>query len=1326
MSLELHPNDVAQAEALWRSWKSGTDVELEATFPALDLTRWMFVLQHLRSLGLREEPQPLKLNIMVAGGLRFTLVGEGVIQEFCKDNTLIGKPFHVVLKEKKRTADVVTGQSVTETDWKDYGVRVKLRRELPLAMDDVRVRDVLSRWPTIPKSFRYMKRFSFESQQLQGIQFDLSLVRESKRGPRGEYIPATSFVTAEIAKQPMHYEVEVEAKDTSAPLKALITGIATVLRGMQRSYILVRESTRLKVLDYISTQTGAGSGIFPGPQPATLERVNILAGPTEEGVPNLRTADYNVTDKADGLRCLLVVMKNGQVFLVDTNMSVYGTDLRIADQAWRGVILDGEWITQDANKKPVNRYYAFDIYNGRGGADVTGRPFLIRGNAAGGPEGGATMPSRFAEMTDCVGAIAAAPRVAGVPPQNVLHVAMKTFRTAITPEDPLGIFKEAAETLDRLRADTPYHIDGLIFTPNAAPLPKMAGTWPAQLKWKPASENTIDFMAVFERDRDTGEELVSTKLREDTNQIVRYKTLRLFVGSNTDPALADPRDTILSQKPLPASLEKGEFKPVEFTVQPADPMASVCYLALNAGATDPAGAAEAATAMAAEEDVLRCTQTGDPIQSRSIVEMAYHPEAPPGWRWEPLRVRWDKTERFQRGIMGRTMNADWVANSIWSSIHAPVTEHMIRTGALEEGVGDTDTTQGAQDVTAARYYVRKAPARDLHRVRGLREFHNRYIKEDILLNRVLTPGVALYDMTCGMAGDIHKWIKGKVGWVLGTDIAEKNLTDPRDGAYRRYLNQIVRTNGQIPPMLFVQANAAQRLADGGAGQTQMDRAMLRVLWGGEEPTAPAYAQSFKGKAADGFDVVSCMFSLHYFFKDRATVDGWLRNVADTLRVGGYFVGCCFDGDAVAELLADVPVDGMKQGVEGGADIWSITRRYGEGGLPATDEGLGKAVDVNFISIGETYTEYLVSWTYLQRRMEGIGCELLNAEELATLGLQNSTNMFETSYNMAAAVGRQFPMSATLRRFSFLNRWFIFKRRSAGAEIPQAMPGVAAAETNVEREVAVGPVGPNGVAPASEVLVREDLLPEVDIPLDTEQAKMDFYLEPEEPTEEPEEPAEEPEEPAEEPTMEKATGKIHIFYHKSPLKDDLGIKEKAWKRILSTYYKHPLKDRSDPSVVYPSLEAAITAAKFQIASNKPELGANLFGQLGSLHQKYALQRMEKGSTITEKESYALMEDEGDEIRKAGKASEMKKAGAKFNEAAWIAGRQAVIEDYVRQRYETDALFRRVMDALKVAKAHLVYKAPAAVAEYGGEINEDDEIEGDNLIGRAYMKVLGLYY
>jgi mRNA (guanine-N7-)-methyltransferase len=1333
MSLELHPNDASAAQTLFQTWEYGTDVELEATFQALDLTKWLQVVQYLRSLGLQEEAQPTKLNIMVAGGLRFTLVDEGIIQQYCEDNTLLGKPFHVVLKGKRGATD----GPKTEVDWKEYGTRIKLRRELPLAADDVRVRDALAKWATVPKSFRLIKRYSFSSLQHAGLVFDLSLVRQSRRSPRGDFLPAATFAAAEIAKQPIVYEAEVEAV-SGATFKSFLTGIATVLRGIQNSFVLTRDITKKNVLEFVAAQTGAAFAAFPGPQPATLERSHIMP----DGL--LRTGDYNVTDKADGQRCLLVVMKTGSVHIVDTNMTVYGTDIRLGKEAaaeWAGLILDGEWVRQDAKGNKVSRYYAFDVYNGAKGADVTRLPFIVRGSASN-KEG--TAASRHAVLSSATGALANADRIGVVPKSAAFSVHMKIFHTAMASASASAaaatgdIFTEAAVILDSLAADTPYHSDGLIFTPNNAPLPK-SGTWTEQLKWKPAAENTIDFLVMTEKDE--GADKIGIKVNEDTNEVVRYKTLRLYVGSNTDPALANPRDTILNQKPLPlpSSLETGEYKPVEFVPQPADPMASVCFMALNAGATDVAGATAASTDLAAMNEVMRCSKTGDPIESRYIVEMAYHPTKAAGWRWEPLRVRWDKTERFQRGQMGRTMNADWVANSIWSSIHSPVTEHMIRTGATEEG---EDKDIGTA-VKAAVYYQRKVPARDLHRIRGLREFHNRYIKEDILLGKAIQPGAAVFDMTCGMAGDIHKWIRGKAEWVLGTDLAEKNLTDQRDGAYRRYLDQTVRSNGKLPSMLFVQADATQRLSDGGAGQSPLDRAMLRNLWGSSEEVPP-YAALFKGKAKDGFDTVACMFSLHYFFKDRHTVDGWLRNISETLRVGGLFVGCCFDGDLVAGLLGDLVYGETKRGVEGGTEVWSITKQYEGNVLPPTDEGVGKPITVNFISIGESYTEYLVSWPYLKERFEAIGLELLNAEELAEIGLQHSTNTFAESYDMAAKTGRGFPMSPTLKTFSFLNRWFILKRRSTGAEIPYSAPGVASALTAADRAEAMGPVGPTGEAPASEDIQAEDQLPDIGGPMlevqeigETQEGQeLQGMFEQLEAATQREEAAKvemeetvgnkgKPKTPNNKTNRSKSPakvvgGKIFKVWQKGELVDDLGLGDKGWRRWMGTYALSPVKDWKDPSVTYPSLEAAFASAKFQIASNRPELGPKLFGIDGEIHQKYALDRANRKKKPTELQEWSLQEDEGDEVRKMMRGTEMKAVGAKLDPKKWEAGFVEVVGAYVQQRYATDARFKAAVDAVKAAGGQVMFYTTPKGNEFSG-YEEGGVIKGDNVYGKAIMGV-----
>lgn len=1292
MSLELHPNAVSQAEELWKSWSTSSDVELEASFKKLDLTGWLDIIQHLRNLGLQEDPQPPKLNILVGNGLRFTLVGESVIQEFCKDNSLVGKPFHVVLKEKKRAGQT----TISEVDWKEYGVRIKLRRELPLSYDDPRVLDAISRWPTLPKAFRYIKRYSFSSLQHKGIQFDLSLIRENKKDTRGDYIRAASFLSAEIPKQPAHYEVEVEALE-GAEFKSLLVGIATVLRGHQRSFVLVRDSVKKDVLQQLAHQTGAQPYSFPGPQPSTLERANILPS-SDIDVPNLRKEDYNVTDKADGQRCLMIVAKTGHIYLVDTNLTVYGTDRRLTleeTKQWAGTVLDGEWVRRNAENKPMSRYYAFDIYNGMNGEDVSQRPFIVR---AEGP-----VVSRLSAMRDAVAALSAATyTVKGIPAHLSLSIHMKTFRTPTNVSEPNGIFKEAASILDTLKKNPPYNTDGLIFTPNKSPLPKNTGSWSAQLKWKPAEDNTIDFLVITEKESDTNLDLISTKVREDTNELVRYKTLRLLVGSNTDPAFLNPRETILQNKTLPSSTEKGEYKPVEFYPQPADPMASVCYMAIGSAGIDSASQ----TVGGPQDDMIRCTRTGDPITSRSIVEMAYHPDRPAGWRWEPIRVRWDKTERFQRGIMARTMNADWVANSIWNSIHSPVTESMIRTGAMEESVEESNVSM------AAAYYIRKAPARDLHRVRGLREFHNRYVKEELLLTRILkSGGVALYDMTCGQAGDIHKWNRSGVRWVLGTDIAELNLTENRDGAYRRYMDQVIRNKGKYPPMLFIQANVSQRLSDGGAGQTPMDRAMLRCLWGNDEALAPPAAVALKGQAAAGFDAVSCMFSAHYFFKDKGTLDGWIRNISDTLKVGGYFAGCCFDGDSVISLLHGLPMDGIKRGEEGGVDIWSITKRYENDVLPASEEGLGKAIDVSFISIGETYTEYLVSWEYLKECMAGIGCELLNEEELADFGLKHSTNLFSESYDMAAKSGRIFPMSPILKKFSFLNRWFIFRRRTMGMEPAYMAPGTVSLPTTIPVQEPTMIVEENMI---------DEELPETVAPVaELVEPANEEGLESEEESENTNE-NENVEESESVPILQKAGGAIYKFFTKLDGKDEIQVGDKEWKMWLTPFALSPIKDWKDPSIVYPSMEAAIGSAKFQVASNKPELGPKLFSDTGVVHQKYEAKRIAK-----KEDAHELMEKEGTEYRKMTTPSEMKKVGATFDQAAWNKERDSILDAYVKQRMQTDARFRKIVEKLKEKSARIVYFIPYVVSDLSAKIT-GDVIDGENALGKAILRAVGLTF
>jgi predicted NAD-dependent protein-ADP-ribosyltransferase YbiA (DUF1768 family)/SAM-dependent methyltransferase len=943
---------------------------------------------------------------------------------------------------------------------------------------------------------------------------------------------------------------------------------------------------------------------------------------------------------------------------------------------------------------------------------------------------------------------------ASIPEHRKLTIGVKQFSWAKKLPDKGGValFREASATLDRAVL-SPYETDGLIFTPNAAPLPKNVKTWREQFKWKPASMNSVDFLVRTEKEYSekghaTGD-LVRNRLREDTEEMVRHKTLRLFVGGDTHPAFENPRDTVMDMGnhiAFPDSQrQKSSYRAIEFSPDPPDPMASVCYVPV---------ASDASAQLSEEaEDSIFCEETGDPITDRTVVEMKYEPHNPPGWRWVPMRVRWDKTELYARREM--SMNNEFVANDIWASIHDPITESMIRTGALTEdaseaaAVGsassasasaDSDgagaSTGAAADAGNVIYYQRKASQRDLVKIRGLAEFHNKYIKQQLLLGPTMRRGGKLLDMSVGQAGDLHKWMQGGVGFVLGCDLAKTGLLDPHNGAYRRYLDQIIEKGGSnVPKMIFVNANSAEPYKDGTAGIDSegpkglpQEKQILRALWGyPKESVLPPFVERNRGIAAGkggepDFDVVSLMFTLHYFFKDKTMLDGLLGNINDTLKVGGHFVGCCFDGDAVATLLRELPVGGTRRGADAGRDLWSITKQYADttGAVPSTDEGIGRAIDVYFMSIGEARREYLVSFAYLVKRLAAIGVELLSPQECAAIGLKHSTNMFSESYAMAKKEQHLFyPMTPAVQTFSFLNRWFVFRRRVLAPSeatrqgvTPLPPAPSSAFETSAPRlEIGEGAAAVTAAAEeggsASSAAGKagkavEDVATTLEAASAAEAADAGGQVS------------------LDGGGLRLSDGPLFQFYHKSPAKDDLKIGDKNWRRYLSPYHPFSYKDPRNAKVVYPSLEAAMGAALFQYGTDKPELGSQLFSVTGNIAQETATKKL----ALADKpdDLAALAEEEGTKMRDAHTAKALRKVKATFNADAWEEHKQRILIEYVHQRFTADKHLRVILEAVGHQKGRLVYFTKGAATELSGVVKED-AVEGENLLGRAYLREIG---
>lgn len=1272
--MDLYSAEVKNIQALVKEWLAAPEQEVEATFGKagqVDATAFLAIAQRLRAKGYESLPQDDRLSVLTPQKIRLSLQGLGVIQRYCQDDTFDGKTFTAMRKDRS--------SKLSNVDLQEYAVRIKSRRELPLATTQPEVADILKGWSRQQKAFRLIKRWTFKGK---GIRIDMSIVRSTAVDKTGEYEWVRTFTEKNIFRRPVQYEVEVELlrdenTDTEAKaLQCLVRGIGEILRAIQKNTLLIRKSVQDRVLG--AYKALVGSDKFRGVNPVTLEVDNIRP-PSEEGMAPKDAEDktfsiqagYNVTDKADGLRALGFCDSKGELFLIDLGMNIYRTGLRspkVADS-----LVDGEWVTRSAEGKALNHYLIFDMYTAPGKVDVSQLPFAViedikqdsRWNRiqAWGEAWKEGIETVARELTDA----------------TRMRVSIKQFSFAVP--GPSAVFEACTKVLSMPRI---YNTDGLILTPNRSALPAVAGdTFWEQFKWKPAKDNTIDFLATYERDVEVSlADKVTIGIHPDTGANVRFKTMRLYVSAKKDPAYDDPRATVLNEAPLPVRGKKARiprqpilFNPIDYP----DTMASVCYREIT---IDPETGNEYVTT----ED------TAEPIPNRCIVECRYDPAAAPGWRWVPMRIRHDKTERLLRGEVLRTMNGERTAMSVWKSIYDPVTLSMIMTGSDTPATDELAVVEKAIDPDIARkYYERKAPKEDLSIVQGLREFHNLWVKDTILYKTILRGGgKKLLDMACGKGGDMRRWADNRVLFVLGVDVAGDNIRGTHDGAYKRYMDNLVRFGRErYPQMLFVIGDSSKRLDNGAAGATPEEADMLRTVFG-QSPSGPvprAVEMRSAGIMREGADAAVLMFAIHYFFKDKETLDGLVENLRANVKVGGYFAGCCFDGQRVFNMLRAVEQGHARVGKEGDVPVWSITKEYTAEDLTADDESVGLAIDVEFLTIGTKHREYLVSFEYLKKRLREVGFELMGDDDLKAVGLRSSTNMFDESYRMAQAAKKNYVMSDVVKEFSFLNRWFIFKRRGevlVGEDVEADAVAAAAAAATVAatEEAELGTAEGMGAA-AAAVAADEALMPAKDRTF--------------------------------------PTGMVFYFYPGADVPKSPPVKDvpdaNSWLALSAPF---PIVERAaGREVTYPTMEHYMAAMRLKHGAGAGTLAESTFSSAGDIHSRFLGKRMGIKGAVDEAK---MLLEEITEVRKTLAA--LLKANRKTNNAeAWAV----VMDDYLReglqQRWEGDAKFRKAVMALKALGKYLLYHAERAGMELGGVRKADGRIDGENKVGLMIMGLAG---
>jgi len=521
---------------------------------------------------------------------------------------------------------------------------------------------------------------------------------------------------------------------------------------------------------------------------------------------------------------------------------------------------------------------------------------------------------------------------------QVLEPFMKYRITAKTFYQDESIFDACAKCL---AAKVPYTTDGLIFTP----VDKGVGVSPTGVP-PPNRAYTWDLNFKWKPPALTTIDFL-VKVHEtlgDKNLVV----LNVLCRGSKNWAL--PQTALLEQVTNSPSSKEG-IRPF---MTEEDPASHLCYLNVVNG------------------DMV-CTN-GGVVKSGDIVEFVYDPEKGELWKWQALKVRADKD----------TPNTFVTAYNNWHAIQFPIADQVIR---------------GHAPLSQHKYYVGNKKA-----LMRLRTFH-RYVKMrllekvvDLLHKEAATPALNLFDLGVGQAGDLGRWRNLKLSFVLGIDLNRDNITNRQDGACIRFLT----TNKGSMRALFAVGDASKPLFDLTPPATELDQLIVSGAFGKVPKESVQKYPNLASHYNTSFQILSCMFCVHYMFESMPKLTQFVDNVAACTATGGYFVGTAWDGKDLFALLRDVKKDDSLV-----LDEFTITKRYSQTEFEGDPVAVGYPVDVSQKTFTPT-TEYLVDFQGLTTLLLKRGFKLVELQS------------FRAYYTEDV-------LTANEKMVSFMNNVFLFQK-----------------------------------------------------------------------------------------------------------------------------------------------------------------------------------------------------------------------------------------------------------------------------------------------------------
>ena len=854
-----------------------------------------------------------RASFSYSDGLRVNVLSPENILKVCSTNSFRGVPLYV--ERKRRYFD--TGADQDMLDVPDLKLRFTLRHEEQLRKD-------FSGTPMDPASYlRILHRKSWITND--GIlRIDMSLVKSKLK---------THKTFSDVLKQTPTYELELELvnreQDPKQVVESLLGNVEPLLAAYQQSAFLLTETD----LQRYRMETDAMHMRFVNP--VTMVRSHLRAD-RQYNILN----GYTVTNKADGERCFLVVVRDRRLLRWSKDGRIAWTGLTATNDKHLGDVMDGEFLPDR------NLYCVFDAYQFRG-KNITRLPLMTTDNDV--------TKEPLKSRLGCA---------------HLFVEDLKTDFTVLSAKTPMRIETKmflagngaAMELAIKTLLDTKfeYPTDGLIFTPRSsavAPISDRKGdTWLRVYKWKPADQNSIDFLVTF-------------KAGESYDPVLAHSVVKgtLYVGRTPGSDIVYPCETMTGEyippeipQELRVAAEARDRAPSPF--QPTAPKAPDAYeilIPLN-GRGQPV-------------DI-----TNNRVETNTIIECVRDVEH---GRWKVLRTRYDKTYKYR--VLGKPEYGNDIntADDIWTNIHNPVTEAMLR---LVSSSPPSDTFEDEL------YYRDSLEARD-RVMKDVIGFHND-LKEQLYMSSI-RPTDTLLELAMGRANDLHKWRKTKPSKVVGIEYSRGNLEGARQGACVRYIKEAAKT--KMPPALFIEGDMTTPILE-------QDNRYIKML-DKREPAPTEYLQKFVGLTE--FDVISCQNAIHYACGSEEVFRSFVGNLT---RMGkGIFFGTCMDGQAVYSLLLGKSSHIFR--AEKGQVFGDFAKEYADG--DGWTEEFGKAIQVKLESFEKPAKEYLVPFGRVTEILKDNGYELVQ------------TTLYRDHY----AAQTRFLLGGDLQTFSFVHRSFVFER-----------------------------------------------------------------------------------------------------------------------------------------------------------------------------------------------------------------------------------------------------------------------------------------------------------